>query len=353
MNGIESIINQIDTMGVSAESLIYHILEERKFTRGYVSDVTNEVKENRFSKGKCCPYCESDSVCRNGKYSGKQRYICKSCRKTFTDFTYSPSYNSKKPLEQWITYAKCMIAGYTLQRCAQETGISLATSFYWRHKILDGVKKFLGEGSVEGIVECDDTFFRESFKGKHTENSIFKMPRKAYKRGVKPDPNVPAKEKKKSGLSKDQISVMVALDRSGNIISEPIGRGKISANAIRKLFENKIDDEAIACTDSCRSFKKFAKESELELIQLPKGKKKLGIYHLQHVNSFHSRLKNWMNRFQGIATKYMSDYLAWFRWLEYFKSDKDIIKVRNLLVHSHTSHTTSITSEFSLRTIGF
>lgn len=25
MNGIESIINQIDTMGVSAESLIYHI----------------------------------------------------------------------------------------------------------------------------------------------------------------------------------------------------------------------------------------------------------------------------------------------------------------------------------------
>ncbi|MCE9656569.1 hypothetical protein [Clostridium celatum] len=60
-----------------------------------------------------------------------------------------------------------------------------------------------------------------------------------------------------------------------------------------------------------------------------------------------------MNRFQGIATKYMSDYLTWFRWLEYFKSDKDIIKVRNLLVHSHTSHTTSITSEFSLRTIGF
>ncbi|MDU2266722.1 MAG: hypothetical protein E7E07_10080 [Clostridium celatum] len=86
---------------------------------------------------------------------------------------------------------------------------------------------------------------------------------------------------------------------------------------------------------------------------MPKGKKKLGIYHLQHVNSFHSRLKNWMNRFQGIATKYMSDYLTWFRWLEYFKSDKDIIKVRNLLVHSHTSHTTSITSEFSLRTIGF
>lgn len=146
---------------------------------------------------------------------------------------------------------------------------------------------------------------------------------------------------------------MVALDRSGNVISEPIGRGKISAAAIGKLFDGKIDAESIACADSCRNFKKFAKESDLELVQLPKGKKKLGIYHLQHVNSFHSRLKNWMTRFNGIATKYMSDYLAWFRWLEYFKSDKDIIKVRNLLVHSHTAHTTVKTSEFVFRELGF
>ncbi|MBU3107019.1 hypothetical protein [Clostridium gasigenes] len=52
-------------------------------------------------------------------------------------------------------------------------------------EILDGIKKFPGYGSVEGIVECDDTFFRESFKGGHSENSVFKIPRKAYKRGVK------------------------------------------------------------------------------------------------------------------------------------------------------------------------
>lgn len=116
--------------------------------------------------------------------------------------------------------------------------------------------------------------------------------------------------KKKRGLSKEQISVMVVLDCSRNIISEPVGRGKISDAAIRRLFENKIDSEAIACTDSCRSFKKFARESNLELVQLPKGKKKEGIYHLQHVNSFHSKLKNWMTRFNGVATKYLSDYLA-------------------------------------------
>lgn len=79
---------------------------------------------------------------------------------------------------------------------------------------------------------------------------------------------------------------MVVLDHSGNVISEPIGRGKISAVAVKKLFENKIDDKVVACADSCRSFKSLQKETDSELVQLPKGKKKLGIYHLQHVNSF-------------------------------------------------------------------
>ena len=38
---------------------------------------TNEVKENMFSKGKYYPHYESDSVCRNGKYNGKQYYLNK------------------------------------------------------------------------------------------------------------------------------------------------------------------------------------------------------------------------------------------------------------------------------------
>jgi hypothetical protein len=35
------------------------------------------------------------------------------------------------------------------------------------------------------------------------------------------------------------------------------------------------------------------------------GDVKKAIYHLQHVNSYHKRLKDWMQRFQGVATKYL------------------------------------------------
>lgn len=41
---------------------------------------------------------------------------------------------------------------------------------------------------------------------------------------------------------------------------------------------------------------------------------KRGFFHIQHVNSLHSRLKKWLNgTFRGVATKYMQDYLNWFK----------------------------------------
>ena len=41
------------------------------------------------------------------------------------------------------------------------------------------------------------------------------------------------------------------------------------------------------------------------------------VYHIQHVNSYHSELEDWFNRgFKGVTTKYMDNYLAWFRFLE-------------------------------------
>lgn len=41
-----------------------------------------------------------------------------------------------------------------------------------------------------------------------------------------------------------------------------------------------------------------------------------GVYHIQNVNAFDSRLKNWIRRFHGIATKYLDSHLGWFRALD-------------------------------------
>ena len=44
-------------------------------------------------------------------------------------------------------------------------------------------------------------------------------------------------------------------------------------------------------------------------------------YHVQHVNAYHGRLRQWMVRFHGVATKYLANYLAWFRGLDTHRRD--------------------------------
>ena len=38
--------------------------------------------------------------------------------------------------------------------------------------------------------------------------------------------------------------------------------------------------------------------------------------HINNVNAYHSRLKQWLRRFNGVATKNLSHYFGWRRTLE-------------------------------------
>jgi transposase len=102
-----------------------------------------------------------------------------------------------------------MINGYSIRKCAKEVKISIPTSFYWRHKILDAIRAFMGIGSVGGVIEVDEAIFRESFKGDHKKSTTFTMPRKAHKRGVKGSYSS-KDEKRKRGISKEQVCVLCA-----------------------------------------------------------------------------------------------------------------------------------------------
>ena len=42
-------------------------------------------------------------------------------------------------------------------------------------------------------------------------------------------------------------------------------------------------------------------------------------FHIQNVNACHSRLKNWLARFHGVATKCLVNYLGWRRMLERYQ----------------------------------
>jgi len=130
-------------------------------------------------------------------------------------------------------------------------------------------------------------------------------------------------------------------------------KGRMKHSDLERLFDGKIDDDSILCTDSHKSFISFAKNMEVELHQIPRGKHKEGIYHIQHINAFHNNLKRWMSKLNGVATKYLSNYLYWFRLLQMFNSEKDSAKSKHLIVQSHSIYSDTKIRSFKTRQIEF
>lgn len=45
-----------------------------------------------------------------------------------------------------------------------------------------------------------------------------------------------------------------------------------------------------------------------------------------------------MNRFNGVAKKYINNYIKWVKCLQIFDDDKEIIKAKNFIVQSNAAH---------------
>lgn len=344
MPQVKSLISYIEKLSLHEQDQLMCYLEEILTLDKRSDQINQEVMESRFSRGKICPHCNSNTISKNGKYNGKQRYICKSCGKTFNDFTHSAIYMSKKPLDKWLEYAKCMINGYSIRKCAEVVGINIATSFFWRHKLLDAIRLFIGIGSVKGIVEADELFLTESFKGNHKNSKSFKLPRTARKRGEKTE---------NKDVSREHICVATAIDRQGNIIMELLCKGQMTYKELQRLYTGRIEDNSILCIDSDKRNTSFATDVSLEYKPIKRDSHRKGIYHMQHISSLRSKFKKWIYKFHGVATKYLNNYIYWFKWLQYYENDKDTVKIKNLIVQSNVVYCDVKTADYKTRKPSF
>lgn len=153
-------------------------------------------------------------------------------------------------------------------------------------------------------------------------------------------------------FQRSRSAIVVAYDRDDNIICQTGGRGRIKAEEIDKVIGGYIAPSSLLCTDSATNYKKFAKMKGLTHEILPRGTHvSKSVYHIQHVNSFYSRLKQWMDRFQGVATKYIDNYMFWFRFLELHKKLDFTDRQKKLLLD--TCKRANFTTVERLRTGGY
>lgn len=107
-------------------------------------------------------------------------------------------------------------------------------------------------------------------------------------------------------------------------------KGRIKKVDIENAIGSMLTTKTILCSDSHVSYKGFAIDNNIEHHPLRsdlKQRVKDGIYHIQHVNSTHLRVKKWIdNRFWGVSTKYLQQYLNWYRMKELLKNSTHLAK---------------------------
>ena len=300
------IISKIQSLPKAEARKVIDAIKSLKLFDASFSDF---ITENRFSTGVFCPRCNSKKVRKNGFNKTMQRFFCADCNKSFSVSTNTITHSSKKTLEIWQKYVDCMISGLSVRKSAAICGICKDTAFKWRHKILDALQVMHNSVELSGVVEADETFFAVSFKGNHKMDG-FIMPREAHKRGN--DTHI-------RGISHEKVCVPCAVTQEGLSIAKPSNLGRVSTKNLSEVFSGHITINSVLCADAHHSYQKFAKENRLELIQLKTGKSKKGIFHVQHINSYHSILKTWIVRLHGVATKYLDNYLVWHNFVNWAK----------------------------------
>lgn len=281
-------------------------------------DMSNSVHDfigsKKFKSGRPeeCPFCKNHHVIKNGKKDGIQRYLCKNCGKTFGNTHNTILKSSKKDLSVWKKYIHCMIEKYPLRRCAKECGIDLTTAFYWRHKILDALQNMMDDVMLDGIVEADETFTNLSYKGNHKN---FKLPRRSFKRGGKAS---------KRGLSKEKVCISCGINLNGLSISRISNLGKPKWTDIKKVLDGRIEKDSVFVTDSFRGYQRLSYEMNLNHIRISRNRHTNGIFNIQLLNNYHSQLKRMINiRFNGVATKYLNNYLVYHNLVNFSKGSME------------------------------
>lgn len=114
---------------------------------------------------------------------------------------------------------------------------------------------------------------------------------------------------------------MVVRDREGHTADFQLAR--LDARHVREALTPLIHRESVLCTDGAAVYAAFVRTSGImhQVVQAKTGcRVRKGAFHIQNVNTYHSRLKSWMASFHGVATKYLVNYLGWRRMLERYRA---------------------------------
>lgn len=313
----------------------------------------NEFINKKYDgKEATCSFCGESNYVSHGTYKTAseviKRYKCKKCHKVFTQVNNCIMSGSNLSFMEWVRFIDCLYSGYSVTKTAAVCGLSENAVQENKYKIFYALKQLDDEVKLSGNIVIDETYFDVSYKGNHRKNGP-NIKRRPRKRGG---------EKHTPGLSKENVCVVCAMDDEGQSVARVCGLGGPNANKLVLTLEGVFDAENVACVyaDMEKALTKFGEIMNLPMYQqkqLKKGKKTANIQeltskvfvhnrYLQRMNSYHSRLHDFVEGFGGTSSRFLAGYLYLFAWkernkgrdkYEAYKELLDVMTKRNNQLH--------------------
>jgi hypothetical protein len=195
-----------------------------------------------------------------------------------------------------------MADGLSVRRAADRLGVHHTTALRWRHRWLDVARETKAR-RLAGVVEADETDHLKSFKGQKALLAA----------STKREPRRRGGVGSKRGTSTGHTPILALVNRHGDTTDHVLK----STNAVdlKAALPGVLAEDAVLCTDGSSALRRAALDlgAAHEAVPTRWGSRTRGPWHFQNVNAYHSRFKGWVRRFHGISSRYLTNYLGWFR----------------------------------------
>ena len=265
----DSVIFKRHLMKLSLEELTAYLKEYEKVRQVKVLDQINQMKQEEIqtklealSPVSACPSCNSNNFVKNGSRYGLQRYYCKNCKTTFSVTTDTFMEGTTWTWEVWVKLVQMTVNNYsldamldTLEKDYDLVGLNRKSVHLARHKLLYAMS-LMPKPTLTGIVQVDETFFRENQKGTRTDlgkKLINVLPRSVEvrlpRRGYSPS--------RMGVLSPEYACVVCAVDNSNHAISIITSMGKADPAMFIDHFDQYFKDITYLCSDGSPLYKDY------------------------------------------------------------------------------------------------
>jgi transposase-like protein len=248
-----------------------------------------------------CPHRAGREVVGWGRSHGLFRFRSKSCGSTFNALTKTPTAHLRKE-EKWLDHARAMIEGKSLAKTAQLCGVHPTTAFRWRHR-------FLPRAGCQQAAKLE----RDRRSGRDLRPRILQRP------VVRSAPR--ATQTRRQSHASGPLSGQYSRSRRPRPEGRALRRDPASGRgaSIGAALAGLVTEDNHLIGDGGRPIAAFARRAGIPFHAVPSPGKptpEAPHLHINNVNAYHGRLKQWLNRFNGVATKNLPNYLGSRRALE-------------------------------------